>query len=139
MQTLADRAAEVLARHPAPALPLDALVDQVRGAGVFVGPEVLLRAIEARTDLFRVLDPWRGPWRCALAASRARPAGQRWVVGLARLPHAQDAGGRLKASLSWLGRTVDERSALDLVRWLGMVRESERITGAGARALPPVA
>src|SRR5207253_2507021 len=56
MQTLADRAAEALARHPAPALSLDELVDQVRGDGAVVGPEVLLRALEARPDLFRVLD-----------------------------------------------------------------------------------
>lgn len=140
MQTLADRAAAVLARHPAPALPLDELVDQVRGAGAVVGPEVLLRALEARPDLFRVLDPWRGPWRRAPSPHRARPvAGPRWIVGLAALPHARDAGARLKASLSWLGRTVDERSALDLVRWLGMVRESEGVTAAGAPTPPPAA
>src|SRR5262245_23920673 len=73
MQTLADRAAATLARHPAPALPLDELVEQVRGGGAVVGPDVLLRALEARPDLFRVLDPWRGPWRCASPRARTQP------------------------------------------------------------------
>jgi hypothetical protein len=132
MQSLADRAAETLARHPAPALPLDELVDQVRDGGAVVGPDVLLRALEARPDLFRVLDPWRGPWRCA--SPRARAAAPlrlpRWIVGIGPYPRAGGTGGRLKASLAWLGRTVDERSVLDLVRWLGMVREGERLTQA---------
>jgi hypothetical protein len=133
MHTLADRAAETLARHPAPALPLDELVEQVRDGGTVVGPEVLLRALEARPDLFRVLDPWRGPWRCASPRSRASagPRWPRWVVGLGPYPRGAGAGGRLKSSLAWLGRTVDERSVLDLVRWLGMIREGERLTRAG--------
>ena len=141
MHTLADRAAETLARHPAPALPLDELVHQVRDGGAVVGPEVLLRALEARPDLFRVLDPWRGPWR--LGSTRARPQAPgrwpQWIVGLGPHPHADGPAARLKASLAWLGRTVDDRSVLDLVRWLGMVREGERLNRAGVRCEPPAA
>jgi hypothetical protein len=135
MHTLADRAAETLARHPAPALSLDDLVVQVRDGGAVVGSDVLLRALEARPDLFRVLDPWRGPWRCASPRARAAEAARwpRWIVGLRPYPRSGGAGARLKSSLAWLGRTVDERSALDLVRWLGMVREGERLTRAGVR------
>jgi hypothetical protein len=120
METLADRAAQSLTRHPAPALPIDELTEQVRGGGVAVGAGVLLRALEARPDLFRVLDPWRGPWRSA-----ARPAGQdtRWVVSLGRSTLDRDPRARLKASVVHLGRTLDERSVTSLARWLGMVRE----------------
>ena len=132
MQTLADRAAATLARHPAPALPLDELVDQVRDGGTVVGPDILLRALEARPDLFRVLDPWRGPWRCGSPRARCAP-GPRWIVGLGPGPRVLGPASRLKASVAWLGRTVDERSALDLVRWLGMVREGERLTRAGVQ------
>ena len=88
-----------------------------------VGPEVLLRALEARPDQFRVLDPWRGP-------------GERWVVALGCLPCDRGPAGRLRASLAHLGRTVDERSVTDLVRWLGMVREGERVSRAGGVSIP---
>lgn len=138
MQTLADRAAETLARHPAPALSLDELVQQVRGGGTVVGPDVLLRALEARPDLFRVLDPWRGPWRRASPRSWT-PAATPWVVGLGRYPRVDGPAGRLKASVAWLGRTLDDRSVLDLVRWLGMVREGERLNRAGLAPTPPAA
>jgi len=65
METLVERATQSLSHHPSPALPLDELSEHVRHGGHVVGPGVLLRALEARTDLFRVLDPWRGPWRAA--------------------------------------------------------------------------
>jgi hypothetical protein len=140
MDTLADRAAQSLNRHPAAALPLEELSDQVRGGGVAVGTGVLLRALEARPDLFRVLDPWRGPWRPGTRPTDAKarqrgsgapgaapdPAGARWVVGLGRATLDRDPVGRLKASVAHLGRTLDERSVTDLARWLGMVREMAR-------------
>jgi len=135
METLVDRAAQSLAHHPSPALPLEELTEQIRGGGSVVGPGVLLRALEARPDLFRVLDPWRGPWRSATrpgarrsgpAASAVDDAGTRWVVSLGRATLDRDARGRLKASVTHLGRTLDERSVTDLVRWLGMVREMSR-------------
>lgn len=134
MQTLADRAAQSLAHHPAPAVPLDELVHQVKLGGAVVGPDVLLRALEARPDQFRVLDPWRGPWRTA-APRPGHPTrsgvGVRWVIGLGRVPMGVDTAGRLKASLAHLGRTVDERSVTDMVRWLGMIQEGERLSRVG--------
>ena len=134
MQTLADRAAQSLAHHPSPALPLNELVHQVKLGGAVVGPDVLLRAIEGRPDLFRVLDPWRGPWRSAKPrAGTPTGVGTRWVVGLGRVG-AADAAGRLKATLAHLGRTVDERSVTDLVRWLGMVQEGERLSRVGLKS-----
>jgi hypothetical protein len=80
MQTLAERAAQSLAHHPAPALSLDQLVYQMKDGGTALGPDILLRALEARPDLFRVLDQWRGPWRSTSrrTASRARAMWGGW-------------------------------------------------------------
>ena len=130
MLTIAERAAQSLARHRAPALPVDQLVHQVKDSGAAVGQDILLRELKARPDLFRVLDPWRGPWRSASrrAAGEARTT---WVVGLTRCGECEGTSARLKASLAHLGRTVDERSVTDLARWLGMVREEERFSGVG--------
>ncbi|MSR35951.1 MAG: hypothetical protein EXR95_04795 [Gemmatimonadetes bacterium] len=61
------------------------------------------------------------------------------MVGLGRHPRVDGPAGRLKASVAWLGRTVDDRSALDLVRWLGMVLEGERLNRAGLVPIPPAA
>ena len=141
METLAERAAQSLTRHPAPALPLDELSEQVRGGGPAVGAGVLLRALEARPDLFRVLDPWRGPWRPAARPDARREAersaveaaGTRWVVPLGRATLDRDPGARLKACVVHLGRTLDERSVTDLVRWLGMVREMSPERDGGRR------
>ena len=129
MMTIAERAAQSLAEHRPPALPLDQLVHQVKDGGAAVGPDILLRALEARPDLFRVLNPWRGPWRSVSrrAAGRARAV---WVVGLARGRESGGTAARLKASLAHLGWTVDEQSVTDLARWLGMVREGERLSPA---------
>lgn len=149
METLADRAARALARHPAPALPLDELLRQVRSGGAAVGPDVLLRALAARPDRFRLLDPWRGAWRSAERSARGRrdphpSAATPWVVGLGASGGERGAGARLRASLSHLGRTVDERSVTDLMRWVGLVREGERLglrigagDGSGEGAVPP--
>ena len=137
METLVERAAQSLSHHPSPALPLDELSEHVRHGGHVVGPGVLLRALEARPDLFRVLYPWRGPWRAAAPRPGRTcaaqppdhaldPPGERWVVPLGRATCDRDARARLKASLVHLGRTLDERSPIEMARWLAMVREMER-------------
>lgn len=128
MHTLAEIAAAALARHPSAALPLDELVREMRASGTVVGPEVLTRALEARPDLFRVLDPWRGAWRAGWPSGSRAAGRSRWVVGLRRRSGAVGPHARIEASLAWLGRRVDERSTTDLVRWLGMVREGERLS-----------
>ncbi len=140
METLAQRAAQSLAYHSSPALPLQELTEEVRTGGGVVGTGVLLRALQERPDLFRLLDPWRGPWRAApirqsgrgMGEPPAAPVGERWVVPLGPSTGypARDPLGRLKASMIHLGRTLDERSMTDLARWLAMVRESERLCRA---------
>lgn len=100
-----------------------------------MGPDILLRVLEARPDLFRVLDPWRGPWRSTSrrAASRACAT---WVVGLGRSRESGGAAARLKASPAHLRRTVDERSVKDLARWLEIEREGELISRAERSPAP---
>lgn len=109
MESILDRAARVLAGHPAPALHLDELRRLVGGSGVGVTEEVLLRALRRGSGRFRMVDPWVGPWRTlepshptrgtAIAHTRARTArvareggappegtpGRRGVGGLAGL------------------------------------------------------
>lgn len=129
MVTLADRAAQTLAHLPIPALPLDDLVQRLRQAGSVVTPEVLLRAVESCPGRFRVLDPWRGPWRRA----ESRDVGSVWVLSRERRAFAPGVEGRLQSSLAQIGATVDESSVGDLARWLGMIREVAQLTGADLR------
>lgn len=145
MEDLATRAAQVADRHPSSALPLPELCRLVRGSGVAVREDVLLAALERRPDRFRVIDPWLGPWSTLSAASRDRRgpriraasgghtvAGAPWVVHLSRTrswspsPHGALLA-RLRESLIQLGWRVDESSAADLARWLGLVESGRRV------------
>jgi hypothetical protein len=111
-------------------------VREVRRAGAVASPDVLLRALEARPDLFRLLDPWRGAWRHALPRRGAEDSGGigvRWVVGIRASQAREGLAARLRASLSQLALTVDERSVTDLARWMGMMREGERLLSGGLR------
>jgi hypothetical protein len=80
MEPLVDRMARVVAEHPEPALPLGELARLVRGSGVAVGSDALLRALAGAPDRFRLIDLWRGPWsglrweKEALAHRRGRSA-----------------------------------------------------------------
>ena len=60
-------AAELLEGHPAPALPVDRLARSLGGPSrqKRPSPEELLDALRSRPELFRILDPWQGPWGSA--------------------------------------------------------------------------
>lgn len=138
METLVERAAQSLSHHPSPALPLDELSEHVRHGGHVVGPGVLLRALEARPDLFRVLDPWRGPWRAAAPRPGRTcaaqppdhaldPPGERWVIPLGRATCDRDARaaqGELGPPGTHPGRALADRNG-------AMVREMERTLARG--------
>ena len=67
MQSTADLAVHVLARTPARTLPishLSHLIEQ-EADGTGVGQEFVIQAVRARPNLFRMLNPWRGPWRAS--------------------------------------------------------------------------
>ena len=75
MKTIPDFAMEIMSRSSAPALPLPRLVDAIaeETAGLVADAERILREIRMRPDLFRVLDPFIGPWRRATARPGETP------------------------------------------------------------------
>lgn len=148
MERLADRTLRVLRQHPAPALTLAELRELVRGSGVVVSEERLLRVLAAESEL-RVLDARIGPWRSLLPPKRGRPpdgasrprpgprpplrAVDLWIVG----PASGDGGAvvsgslhRLRDSLRWLGWRIDESSTSSLARWIGLVFREARLREA---------
>lgn len=137
MQSTTDLAVNILARTPARTLPisrLSHLIEQEAGGGV-VGQELVVRAVRARPNLFRLLDPWRGPWR---VSGRMGPEGSTFTAN--PLGGATDdpwvllleppTDSELDPPLSMLqdstlaaGRRVDEHSVTALARWLRMSLE----------------
>ncbi len=126
METLATVAEAVLRRHAAPALRLTELLDHVRSdTGVRALPSERLRTVlESHPDHFRLLNPWRGPWRFV----RSDPAhGLRiepWVLLVADPGDqgAEEATGsaaerRMRESVRWLGITLDIGSGKAVTRW----------------------
>lgn len=82
-------AAQVLAEHPAPALPLDQLCRLVgRRSGDSPPPERdLLAALATRPEHFLVLDPWTGPWKALLdRVESAEQAGAEWAGPMGLTP-----------------------------------------------------
>lgn len=141
MDSVASRAAEVLARHPAPALRLSTLLEIMSGEEprIRLDEAALARHLERYPETFRFLDPWRGPW----CHTRGRiPAelgsGEPWVVVVAD-PGAGDQVGRtdltkLRASVRWLAGTADPRSCREVGRAHGMVLGEREARNALRRA-----
>ncbi len=125
METIVQAAETVLRNHPAPALRLSELRRLVCSRMPAVGPGTarLRSTLEARPDLFRVLDPRRGPWRAVPDEARPPAFGEPWVVvvcdppGAERGKHRIDLAHRLRASVRWLGLGVDVSSPRELARW----------------------
>lgn len=141
MENLVDVARRVLHRQPHPALPyteLHRLVSLER-PGPRPDPEFLLRRIRTRTDLFRTVEPWRGPWRLltgddtpALRAYRSALAEaglpvDLWIVPRTSTdrpaPGLRDPRWRLHATLLALSRGLDADSAKALTRWMLLLRQ----------------
>lgn len=129
MDALVRSAESVLRSHAAPALRLGELLRHVRvDTGLrTLAPDRLRAALEARPDRFRVLDPWRGPWRFVRRASAGAPGGEPWVVvvgdpgdqGAARAA-TPTPDRRLRATVRWLGLSVDADSGRAISRWHGI-------------------
>lgn len=152
MESLPDVAHRVLTRHPAPALPFHELHRQVTlaKAGPTPKPDFLLSRLRSRRGRFRILDPWRGPWRTLLdrppcpassasaAASCLRSLRERgiafdpWIVARtpdpgSAPPRRANAALRLRSSLLHLSRTIDGDSASTLARWMLLLREERAL------------
>lgn len=141
MEPLVERIARATAGHPSPALPLHELRQMVGGSGVAVTENVLLQALDRARSRFRVLDPWRGPWRSLIRPGRRSGpppddplpdtlALEPWVMtapDAAGIDGESTVLGRMRGTLVHLGWVLDEQSPVDMARWCGQVRESRRV------------
>jgi hypothetical protein len=126
MQSLADRAAQILTRLGQPALSLGELARMIRESGAQVSETVLVRSLLAEPDRFRVIEPWRSVGRTQSEAQDP-PTPTTWIVAAAGGESAaRPALRRLSASVLQLGWRVDAASAPDTARWFAMVLETER-------------
>jgi hypothetical protein len=135
MQPLAERAAAVVRRLSGPAVPLPELVRLLRESGIPVSGSVLLRALAAEPERFRVLEPCRALRRAGRLDAPSWDA-LTWVVPAAA-PEPRDppdpqrpALRKLRTSLVRLGWQVDPHSSTDVARWFGMVLEAARFRAA---------
>ncbi|RPI60974.1 MAG: hypothetical protein EHM50_06460 [Lysobacterales bacterium] len=129
MNPIAAAAEHVLRAHPHPALRISELVELLAGPLDRALDEAKLRTVlERYPDHFRLLDPWRGPWR-ALAREGDGPARHRdvWVVAVED-PERPSADGGATAAL--------ERSVEGAVDYLLFVDEAKlgRIKGTSGFA-----
>lgn len=113
-----------LRRHPAPAVRLSELLALVRSSTSdrALDARLLRKLIEGHPERFRILDPWRGPWRTSgLDRSGEGPGDDPWVVVVTDPADQHLAGPRLttclRESVRWMARGVDVRSPRELVRW----------------------
>lgn len=148
MESLPDVARRILDRHPAPALPFRALHRRVAAARAGPTPtrRFLLARIRSQRHRFRILDPWRGPWR-TLAGGAGAPASDApvrralrdvglvfdpWVLaadreGVPRRSSSVTDGDRLRTTLVHLGREIDGDSPAALARWILLLREERAL------------
>ncbi|MDZ7780287.1 MAG: hypothetical protein U5R14_10210 [Gemmatimonadota bacterium] len=150
MNPIATHTAAFMESHPHPALRLGELLppmaDRVDRSLTLLR---LREALSEHPETFRILDPWKGPWRTVVPApsevtgvgaghesrhgGHGDPAGDVWVVLLAD-PSGDPgpAGGAqltLRESVRWLARCIDARSPLSVSRWYAIAlaeRESRR-------------
>lgn len=146
MENLLDVARRVLERHPSPALPyteLHRLICAER-PGPRPDPDFLLRRIRSRRDLFRVVDPWRGPWRRLTASPEAgryrtalAAAGlpvDLWVVAAEAAEGREDVAevrrsftARVRRTVLDLSRRVDANSPRAMARWIRLLGEQRAL------------
>lgn len=121
------RAAEAALRQSAaPALRLGDLLRQVRSdtRDLMLDAERLLGVLRAHPHRFRILDPWRGPWRFIREpgpSGASRTELDPWVVVVSDPAEGDGAGHpsarRMRACVRWLAAGVDTRSTRSLARW----------------------
>lgn len=155
MNPIATCAASFMEGHPHPALRLAELLPAVADqADRSLTLDRLRQALAEHPDWFRLLDPWKGPWRSAEPVRSEIPSGRLghagraaarggsldtdrtgdiWVVLLTETSGSAgptvDAHLTLRESVRWLARCIDTRSPLSVSRWYAIAlaeRESRR-------------
>lgn len=131
----------ILMRVPTGALAFSSILDLLPGEGMGPSPDPLwlLKTIEERKSLFRIIPFARGPWarlREALhpetsASPGARMEDDPWILLLlppeAGFGSASAMTARARAGLLAWGRTVDDASPASVARW---IRANLELTGA---------
>jgi hypothetical protein len=116
---------QILEREISGALPLPELCERVSAEhqSPSGGAEVLLREIESRPEVFRVLRPCMGPWDSRGPRLPQAVSATPWV-----LVRAADPGwgenrteSVLMETLREVGNSVDAKSFTALARWLQLV------------------
>jgi hypothetical protein len=139
MNPIAACAESALRQHPHPALRLAELVELVAERMDRTLDERRLRSVlEDHPDRFRILDPWRGPWRSVLAPiGNDTPSRDVWVLAVVdpdRPPDRPDAPAlKLRESVRWLGRGIDPRSPHDVSRWYAIALAERAVREAIVR------
>ena len=139
MDPIVQRAEQELRRSPHPALRIAELLDLVRGPlDRSLDASRLRGLLERHPELFRVLDPWRGPWRPLVAREGAASAdGEAWAVILTHPdsppPDTDPTVQTLRESVRWMSRGIDPRSPGDVARWHAIALAERRLRGASTR------
>lgn len=124
-------AERVLEREFSGALPLSELLQKIfeEKCSHTGGPEILLREVESRPEIFRVLHPCTGPWRCGGSRSPTVLSADPWV--LLRTTATTLEGSRterlIAETLRRVGHVVDAHSFTALARWLQLVMEAGEV------------
>ncbi len=139
-------AARILEEHPHPALRLAELLPGVaERVDRTLTAERLRNVLAEHPDRFKLLDPWRGPWRTGPSGTGAPddperladPFGDVWVVLLGEpasaRPDPRAPTVTLRESVRWLARSVDPCSAVDVSRWYAIVLTERASREAVAR------
>lgn len=151
MNPVASCAATFLEAHPHPALKIGELLTPVaERVDRTLTSRRLRHALSEHPDVFRLLDPWTGPWRTLHHHDRAREADAPrdpdldvWVVLLTRPAASAPPPGTpalhltLRESVRWLAGCVDERSPLSVSRWYALAlaeRDARRALARRANA-----
>lgn len=141
MEHTVETALRVGRRHPDPVLDLEELTTQIEGSLGDLPPasRTVDAQLRSRDDLFRVLDPWKGPLRARGAAGVGRARlreileaqglpRRAWVVTRASSP---GSGDRIREGVAAFARVADDGSLRSLLRVARMLREARELRARG--------
>ena len=139
MDPIALCAERTLRQSEHPALKLSELLKSVsEGVDRTLDARRLRAILEAHPERFRILEPWKGPWRGTFeSAATAGVAAEAWVIAVTD-PDGPPAGAaqaavRLRESVRWLARGVDARSPGEVSRWYAIAMSERAVRTALAR------
>lgn len=131
LNPIIEYAERILLEHPHPALRLTELHELLAERFDRSLEQSRLRGmLEAHPKVFRVLDPWRGPWRSPAQPRAALYAADPWVIIVTHPDGADHSQGptalKLRESVRWLAHDIDARSAYEVNRWYAIVLAERR-------------